>query len=50
MRERLGQLRVVTDILRHLRLAVARGLQLRQHLEALLHPLVIHAILGARAC
>src|SRR5256885_3443019 len=35
-------------ILRQLRLAVARGLQLRERLKALAHPLVVHPVLGAR--
>src|ERR1700736_6788250 len=33
------------NILRDFRLAVARRLQLRQHFETLLHPLVVHTIL-----
>src|SRR3569833_61578 len=37
------------DILRNFRLAVACRLQLRQHLETLLDPLVIHTILRARS-
>src|SRR3954453_19872228 len=36
-------------ILRNFRLAIARRLQLSQHLEALLYPLVIHTILRARS-
>src|SRR5438874_4972937 len=35
-------------ILRQLRFAVARGLELRERLEALAHPLVVHPVLGAR--
>ena len=35
-------------ILRQLRFAVARGLQLRERLKALAHPLVVHPVLGAR--